>query len=127
MNGLRWEEAYDGTRWHSNGVFHVAGAFEDAERLGSPYLYYVYAAADWDETNAIGDGFKSPEKAMDLAQRLQNAFDGRSFVLTNESLKHLIDTFNTNTMADALDPILIAAWRLRDVVLAAELDLVRQR
>jgi len=71
-----WTEGYDGTGWISNGLFHVAGAFEDGERLGSPYLYYVYAGVDWEETNAIGDGLRTPEEAMALAQRLQNTYDG---------------------------------------------------
>ena len=33
-----WTEGYDGTGRISNGLFHVAGAFEDGERLGSPFF-----------------------------------------------------------------------------------------
>lgn len=73
---LTWDERYDGTRWFSNGDFHVVGAFEDPEQLGSPWLYYVVSDPDWDEANVIGKGHATPEEAMAVAQRLQNALDG---------------------------------------------------
>jgi hypothetical protein len=72
---LTWTE-YDGTRWESNGNFHVVGALEDTGRLGSPWLYYVVIDIDWDEGADIGKGSKTPEEAQALAQRLQNTVDG---------------------------------------------------
>ena len=72
-----WNDGYDGTHWISNGVFDVAGAFEDAERLVGLHRDYVSARADWDEMIAIGDGLGSPHEVTAQAQRLQNPFDGK--------------------------------------------------
>jgi hypothetical protein len=121
MTDLKWEERYDGTRWFSNGVFHVVGAFEDTERLGSPYLYYVVTDVDWDEGNTVGDGLKTPEEAMALAQRLQNAFDGVfSAPLTKESMNVMIKEIEANTMWDVRDAVAFGAGKLRDFIIASQ-------
>jgi hypothetical protein len=120
MTDLKWEERYDGTRWFSNGVFHVVGAFEDAERLGSPYLYYVVTDVDWDEANTVGDGLKTPEDAMALAQRLQNAFDGRSIVLTKESLEKIVTDVIDAEWWDTRDTITSGVRKLQAAILAAQ-------
>jgi hypothetical protein len=115
---LKWEERHDGTRWYSNGTFHVVGAFEDAERLGSPYLYYVVTDVNWDEANTVGDGFKTPEEAMALAQRLQNAFDGGSIVLTNESLEQIVTDVIDAQFWDTRDTITSGVRKLQAAILA---------
>lgn len=118
MTDLKWEERYDGTRWCSNGVFHVVGAFEDTERLGSPYLYYVVTDVDWDEGSTVGDGLKTPEEAMALAQRLQNAFDGGAAFLTNESLERIVIEVINAEWWDTRDTIASGVRKLQVAILA---------
>lgn len=86
---LTWMEQYNGTRWESNGDFHVVGAFEDEEQLGSPYLYYVVADFSWDEGAVIGSGHKTPEEAMAMAQRLQSTADGSLTVSIEQAVAAL--------------------------------------
>ena len=50
-------------------------------------------------------------------RRLQNAFDGRSIVLTKESLNRLIEEIEANTMWDVRDAVAFGAGKLRDAII----------